>query len=135
MQLKAVTFSSFAVPGVQSDEIEDLRGVSQRNNARDFITGVLMFNGAAFVHAIEGPVGAVDGLVMRIASDRRHCEMEIRDERLLSKRIFSAWTMGYVRTDGGWLEGQYAIAEALGRDMPDPIRELLMSMATTLPFE
>ena len=135
MRFKAVTFSSFAAPGLQSLEIEEMKGASQRNNARDFITGVLMFNGAAFVHAFEGPADEVDGLVTRIAGDRRHCDMKICDERRLVRRIFPDWTMGYVRTDGGWLEGQYGLAEALGQDMPGAIRELLMAMASTLPFE
>ena len=57
------------------------------------------------------------------------------DERMLARRIFPDWSMGYVRIDGGWLEGQYEVADALARDMPKPIRDVLMSMATTLPFE
>ena len=135
MDIKATTYSSFSSPGLQPVELEQILGASRRNNVRDSITGVLMFNGAAFVQTVEGPPAEIDALIMRIATDPRHCQMEIRDEQMLSKRIFPDWVMGYVRMDGGWLEGQYDIADALTRDMPNEIRKLLMSMATTLPFE
>jgi len=135
MEIKVATYSSFASPGLQPVELEQILGASQRNNARDAITGVLMFNGAAFVQTIEGPPAAIDALLMLLATDLRHCQMEICDERMLKRRIFPDWSMGYVRMDGGWLEGQYDVAEALSHEMPPPIRDLLMSMATTLPFE
>ncbi len=135
MNLRAITYSSFASPGLQPVEFEQILAISLANNARDAVTGLLMFNGAAFVQTIEGPAAAIDRLLMRIASDSRQCQMEVCDDRPIERRIFPDWTMGYVRMEGGWLEGQYDIAEALSHDMPQPIRDVLMSMASTLPFE
>lgn len=135
MDTKVATYSSFASPGLQPSELEQILGASHRNNARDAITGVLMFNGAAFVQTIEGPPEDIDTLLMRLASDPRHCQMEVIDERMLPRRIFPDWSMGYVRMDGGWLEGQYGVADALAREIPRLIRDVLMSMATTLPFD
>ena len=43
--------------------------------------------------------------------------------------------MGYVRMRGGEVEGQHEVAVALARYQPREIRELLMPMAGTLPFE
>lgn len=43
--------------------------------------------------------------------------------------------MRYVQINRGWLKGQYDVADALAREMPASVRELLMSMANTLPFE
>ena len=134
MQLKAVTYSSFSTSGLQPLDLERILRVSLRNNARDAITGVLMFNGAIFVQTIEGPHDILDRLVMRLANDPRHCQIEIRDERVLDTRIFPDWSMGYVRLDGGWLEGQHDVLEALGREMPAEVHDVLMSLATTLPF-
>ncbi|MDP9085739.1 MAG: BLUF domain-containing protein [Pseudomonadota bacterium] len=134
MNIKAATYSSFSSPGLQPVELEQILHSSKRNNARDSITGVLMFNGAAFVQTIEGPPPAIDALLMLLATDSRHCQMDVCDERMLQRRIFPDWSMGYVRVDGGWLEGQYDVADALTREMPYEIRDLLMSMATTLPF-
>jgi hypothetical protein len=135
MRMKLLTYSSFASPGIQPAEIEQILTVSRANNARDAVTGLLMFNGAAFVQAIEGPVAAVDRLYVRLLDDRRHCEISLHDDLPLSRRAFGEWTMGYVQINGGWLEGQYDVADALARDMPASVRELLMSMANTLPFE
>lgn len=134
MQLRSVTYSSFAAPGLQPIELEQILRTSTRNNARQQITGILMFNGAAFVQSIEGPPASVDWLLMELATDQRHCDVIIRDDRFLGRRVFPGWSMGYLRLDGGWLEGQYDIVEALSRDMPDPMHEILMSLATTLPF-
>lgn len=133
--MKAVTYSSFASPGLQPVELSTLIVRSLRNNARDAVTGLLIFNGGAFVQTIEGPGAAVDALLMRIADDQRHCQMVVRDERAIARRIFPGWAVGYVRIDSGGFEGQYAVADALGRKMPDAIRSVLMSMAETLPFE
>ena len=102
--------------------------MSRANYVRDAVTGLLMFNGAAFGQAIEGPVAAIDRLYMRIANDPRHCQINLHDDLSLEWRVFDEWTMGYVQINGGWLEGQYDVADALAR-------ELLMSMTNTLPFE
>ena len=135
MRLKLLTYSSFASPDIQPAEIEQILTVSCANNVRDAVTGLLMFNGAAFGQAIEGPVAADDRLYMRIANDPRHCQISLHDDLSLERRVFDEWTMGYVQINGGWLEGQYDVADALAREMPASVRELLMSMANTLPFE
>lgn len=135
MRPKLLTYSSFASPDIQPAEIEQILTVSCANNVRDAVTGLLMFNGAAFGQAIEGPVAAIDRLYMRIANDPRHCQINLHDDLSLERRVFDEWTMGYVQINGGWLEGQYDVAEALAREMPASVRELLMSMANTLPFE
>ena len=134
MGLRAVTYSSFASAGLQPGDIEAILRVSARSNARDAITGVLMFNGAMFVQTIEGDEEGVERLLARLHADRRHCEIAIRDDRRLARRIFPDWTMGYVRLDGGWLEGQHEILDALSREMPDAVRDILTELATTLPF-
>ena len=134
MRLKCVTTASFATPGLQPIDLELIYRASIRNNARDGITGLLLFNGAVFVQTIEGPPDAVDRLLMRQAVDGRHCEMIVRDERKLWLRIFAAWSMGYMRLDGGWVEGQFDIVEALSREMPAEIHDLLMELAQTLPL-
>ena len=88
MNWRAVTYSSFASPGLQPADFEQILLVSRANNARDAVTGLLMFNGAAFVQTIEGPTASIDRLLMRIASDSRQCQMAICDDRPIDRRIF-----------------------------------------------
>ena len=132
--MKCVTYSSYAAAGLQPAELEAILKVSGHNHARDALTGVLMFNGAIFVQSVEGPKASVDRLMARLADDPRHCQIDIHDDRSIPKRIFADWTMGYVKLDGGWLEGQVDVIEALSQDMPKRVREILHSLATTLPF-
>lgn len=134
MKLSCVTYSSFAAPGLQPDELEAILRVSQRNNARDGVTGMLMFNGAVFVQSIEGPAEAIERLVMRLGCDDRQCDIVICDERTLTQRIWPDWSMGYVQLDGGWLEGQHDIVDALAQPMPRKLHKILTSLANTLPF-
>ena len=47
-----------------------------------------MFNGAAFTQTIEGPADIIDCVLLRLAIDERHYEMEVRDERTVRQRIF-----------------------------------------------
>ena len=129
-----MTYSSYATAGLQPSELESILNVSGHNNARDALTGVLMFNGAIFVQSVEGPKASVDRLMARLAGDSRHCQIDIHDDRSIPKRIFADWSMGYVKLDGGWLEGQVDVIEALSQDMPKRMREILHSLATTLPF-
>ena len=129
-----MTYASFATPGLKPIDLELIYRTSIRNNVRDGITGLLLFNGAVFVQTIEGSPDAVDRLLMRLAVDGRHCEMVLRDERKLWLRIFAEWSMGYMRLDGGWVEGQFDIVEALSREMPAEIHKILMELAQTLPF-
>lgn len=129
-----MTYSSYATAGLQPSELEAILKVSEHNNARDGLTGVLMFNGAIFVQSVEAPKASVDQLMARLAADPRHCQIDIHDDRAISKRIFADWSMGYVKLDGGWLEGQVDVIEALSQDMPKRMRVILHSLATTLPF-
>ena len=133
--VKCLTYSSYATVGLQPSDLEAILMVSRRNNIVRDLTGVLMFNGAIFVQTIEGPQDAVDGLMRQIVADFRHCHVEVRDTRTSRKRIFPDWTMGYVRLDDGWLQGQCNVADALSRSMPQLVRQILTSLATTLPFD
>lgn len=70
---------------------------SSRNNVRDGITGLLAVSGGDFVQVVEGPVEGVRALMVRIRNDRRHADIEILDERRVSKRLFADWSMAAPR--------------------------------------
>ena len=70
--------------------------VSRANNERDGITGVLLFCNNNFVQCLEGSREAVNRTYARIVRDKRHRHPLIVDYRILSSRLFSQWSMGYV---------------------------------------
>ena len=73
--------------------IAELLGVSQRNNARDGLTGALAVNDGWFLQVIEGPAPAIDGLLRRLAADTRHADVEVLSRRPVSGRLFRDWSM------------------------------------------
>lgn len=73
--------------------ISELLGVSQRNNARDGLTGALAVNHGWFLQVIEGPATALDRLLRRLAEDPRHVDIEILSRRPVTGRLFPDWTM------------------------------------------
>lgn len=69
-------------------------------NLANDITGILVFDGQHFCQYIEGPVGPMQALVVRIATDPRHCLFDVKHQApLLGPRKFTNWSMAYVFVD------------------------------------
>jgi len=99
--LISVIYVSVADPMIGEGEIADIVKTAQRNNARDDITGALIYNGQNFMQLLEGPASKVDACLAAIRDDRRHSGMvEIR-RRAIDCRDFAQWSMLYEpRFDG-----------------------------------
>lgn len=82
----------------ESDLVEILR-VSQVNNARRDITGMLLYKGGNFVQVIEGPDDAVQALYTRISRDPRHRGIISLLNRSILERDFPTWSMGFQNID------------------------------------
>ena len=70
---------------------------SQRNNARDGVTGALAAHAGRFIQVIEGPAGVLDGLLRRLGLDPRHRDIVILDRRSIAERRFEDWAMASSR--------------------------------------
>jgi hypothetical protein len=79
-----------------SMDFMDILEVSRANNERDGITGVLLFCNNNVVQCLEGAREAVNKTYARIVPDNRHQNPLVVDYRMLSTRLFSKWSMGYV---------------------------------------
>ncbi|MET0544737.1 MAG: BLUF domain-containing protein [Caulobacterales bacterium] len=66
---------------------------SQHLNARDNITGVLVFNQLFFAQALEGDRDSVDRTFARISKDTRHTLPALVLKRAIPERSFANWTM------------------------------------------
>jgi hypothetical protein len=73
---------------------------SQHNNAREGITGLLVFDGAAFCQLVEGPEAALSGLLHRLEGDRRHADMRLLHFGRAPTRRFPSWRLGYAFVAG-----------------------------------
>ena len=83
-------------PDAVAAEIENILAVSRTNNARDGITGALMFNAGCFAQVLEGPLDVVEAAFERIQQDERHGEVSLLALEPIAARAFPNWAMGFV---------------------------------------
>jgi hypothetical protein len=77
-------------------ELEAILRVSQANNQRDGITGVLIFDDLWFIQVLEGDRETVWNTVERIRCDERHHGITIVDARDVDVREFGTWSMALI---------------------------------------
>lgn len=95
MHLFRLVFVSDAI-GVAKDgllPLIDIIGVSDRNNRRDHLTGVLLRHGGRFLQIVEGARVDLDRLMARISNDRRHENLRVLSDRPVEHRLFPDWPM------------------------------------------
>jgi hypothetical protein len=83
-------------PDMHMAEVNDILVTSRANNARDGITGALMFNAGCFAQVLEGPLDAVEAAFERIQQDERHGEVSLLAMEPIAARSFPNWAMGFV---------------------------------------
>jgi Sensors of blue-light using FAD len=75
--------------------LQSILDASRRNNRRDEITGLLLFNGKRFLQALEGPQPLVEKAYERIQADRRHRAPVILATNHVDCRQFGSWDMAF----------------------------------------
>jgi len=70
---------------------------SQRNNARDGLTGALAAHQDRYIQVIEGPPEVLDGLLQRLAGDARHSDIVVFGREPVERRVFADWGMANAR--------------------------------------
>ncbi|MGF1623542.1 MAG: BLUF domain-containing protein [Alphaproteobacteria bacterium] len=93
--IRQVLYVSAMSPGVEPADIAGLLQQSRRNNARDGLTGLLLFTGESFLQVLEGPDPALAQALTRISRDKRHSQLLILLDHAVAKPSFAGWTMGY----------------------------------------
>ena len=90
------------IPGTPEAVAADIRSilaVSRRNNARDGITGGLLFSEGCFAQVLEGPLDAVEGAFERIQCDERHGDVTVLQSGPITARDFPDWSMAFAGPD------------------------------------
>lgn len=96
--LERIAYSSIAtIPLDSLLVIADILAVSQRNNARDRLTGALVYSEGRFFQVIEGETVDVDRLMKRVAVDPRHADINVVSRTFVDERMFSDWSMSAPR--------------------------------------
>lgn len=96
MRLIRLVYSSRVADAVDPAAIRAILAVSQRNNARDGISGMLCFSSGVFLQCLEGGRPEVNRTYHRILGDPRHSDPEILGYQEIFQRDFDDWSMGYI---------------------------------------
>lgn len=96
LQLSRAVYVSQAVGGAGANllSLSEILGVSDRNNRRDGLTGVLLFHRGVFMQALEGERSGIDRLLRKLETDARHRNIRILSIDPIQRRAFGDWAMG-----------------------------------------
>lgn len=78
-------------------ELDSILSASQRNTARDGLTGMLLYAEGSFFQVLEGAEDAVRQTYTRIKSDARHSRIINVLQSPIERRDFADWSMGFRR--------------------------------------
>jgi hypothetical protein len=101
MQIFRMLYVSGATRPMAASDLDDILSASRRNNARDGITGILLYADGAFIQVLEGPESQVKATVSRIRRDDRHRNFMVMVEQTVPERVFADWAMGFKQLDAG----------------------------------
>ena len=86
-------------PAQMQAVVDSILAISRRNNARNGLTGGLMFTDGCFAQVLEGPVEAVEETFERIQCDDRHAEITVLQAGFITARDFRDWARGFAGSD------------------------------------
>ncbi len=93
--LLSIVYASSADHPFGDEELGELLALSRRNNARDDLTGVLLYRSGQFLQVIEGPSDVLRERMSIIAADTRHLDVRILFQETIDQRHFPDWTMAF----------------------------------------
>jgi hypothetical protein len=73
--------------------VQDILKVSQANNARMGLTGLLIAHKGWFIQTLEGPRRNVSMVFGIIGRDLRHAQLEVMQGQAVEDRQFGRWSM------------------------------------------
>lgn len=93
--MRQVIYISTATAQSNAADPAAILAVSQRNNSRDGLTGLLYSDGKRFLQALEGEGEALGRALARIEKDPRHRAIVILSDRDVATREFGEWSMAH----------------------------------------
>ena len=120
---------------ISPTEIAKILEISRQNNARDEVTGLLIYHNQLFFQVLEGPQPQVQMCFDRINKDRRHGNPAIVWEDQAVQRAFPEWSMGYAKPeDLGEDSGAatVSLAKLFERPAEEKDDAIIMSLVKTI---
>lgn len=105
MQLTQIIYTSRIDPQLAlsaqtlSNALAEIHRISQRNNARCDVSGLLLYSKGHFLQVLEGRATTLERIYQKIAADPRHSDIESLCRTPIVDRNFGNWNMGLLDLD------------------------------------
>jgi hypothetical protein len=96
-------FSRNAITGTAIEvqaQIDSILASARRNNARDGVTGALLFSDGCFAQVLEGRRADIEAIFEVIQCDTRHRDVTILHLHPVERRSYAEWAMAFAGIDG-----------------------------------
>jgi hypothetical protein len=97
--LSSVIYASRAAEDFHEHEIPDLLKQIRRVNAKQELTGMLLYISGSFLQVLEGRPEMVDAVFRGIRRDKRHTQVAAIGKESIPERVFEGWTMMHKTLD------------------------------------
>ena len=114
--LSQLVYVSAASEPMDEEELAELLAQSRERNARNDITGMLLYKDNRFIQLLEGHEEQVQKVYDSIRRDDRHHDLQLLWFRYAQFREFPDWTMGFRNIDESALESLPGYTPFLDRD-------------------
>lgn len=94
--LLSITYQSRELLCDPAKDVERIVAESKLRNRVNGITGILCFDGAFFLHTIEGLPEKIESLFMSLADDHRHALTGWFTRECIEERDFPEWDMQFI---------------------------------------
>ena len=90
-----IVYLSFAWRDFTPADLPRILETARQNNARDGLTGLLVFDRGSFLQILEGAPDAVTACFDRISRDSRHGGIVVVARKPVETRLFPDWSMSF----------------------------------------
>ena len=97
--LISLIYASRSTECFHEHEIPELLQHGRIANARQEITGMLLYIAGSFLQLLEGPPETVDAVVGKIRLDKRHAQLTVIARESIPERTFEGWTLMHKTLD------------------------------------
>lgn len=98
-----IIYLSAGVKWFSETELKDILAISNINNRRNNITGLLLYSEGNFIQLLEGEENVVHQTFQKLSGDQRHKGIMHIASGLLAERNFPEWAMGFKSIDAASL--------------------------------
>lgn len=94
-----LVYISEAAEDLGYSDLQEILAVSRTKNARDNITGCLIYRDGYFLQLLEGEEDAVKRLANKIRFDSRNSNLRVLITTTSTERLFGDWSMAFFDGD------------------------------------